>query len=133
MKKSLIAAAVVFATASFGSVAMAQTVVGNTPQVLDLSDGSAFFGDTFAAGNAGATFDDHFTFTVTGTSGWNFDAHRFVDQPFRRVPALISPASRCTPAAIPSISSGSQLSSGIYRYLDPVQQQPVGRRLLPLP
>ena len=74
MKKSLIAA-VVFATASFGSSAvMAQATVGNTPQVLDLSDGSGFFGDTFAAGNNGATFDDHFTFTVEGTTGWNLDA-----------------------------------------------------------
>lgn len=74
MKKSLIAAAV-FATASFGSSAvMAQTTVGNTPQVLDLTDGSGFFGDTFAAGNSGASFNDHFTFSVEGTTGWNFDA-----------------------------------------------------------
>jgi hypothetical protein len=73
MKKSLIAA-VVFATASFGSSAVMAQTVGNTPQVLDLTDGSGFFGDTFAAGNSGATFDDHFTFTVEGTTGWNFDA-----------------------------------------------------------
>jgi len=53
---------------------MAQTTVGNTPQVLDLTDGSGFFGDTFAAGNSGATFDDHFTFSVEGTTGWTFDA-----------------------------------------------------------
>ena len=74
MKKSLIAAAVVFATMSFGSAAMAQTTVGTTPQVLDLTDGSGFFGDTFAAGNSGASFDDHFTFSVEGTTGWTFDA-----------------------------------------------------------
>jgi hypothetical protein len=78
MKKSLIAG-IVFATATFGSSAvMAQTtpapVVGNTPQVLDLTDGSGFFGDTFAMNNNGATFADHFTFSVTGTTTSNFDA-----------------------------------------------------------
>jgi hypothetical protein len=80
MKKSVIAG-IVFATATFGSSAvMAQTgggttsTIGNTPQVLDLTDGSGFFGDTFAAGNNGATFADHFTFSVTGTMPMNFDA-----------------------------------------------------------
>ena len=61
MKKSLIAAA--FAIASFGSSAMAQTI-GNSPQAPDLTDGSGFFGDAFAANNSGATFTDRFTFTV---------------------------------------------------------------------
>ncbi len=79
MKKSLIAG-MVFATATFGSSAvMAQTtpsptMVGNTPQVLDLTDGSGFFGDTFAMNNNGAMFADHFTFSVTGTTMSNFDA-----------------------------------------------------------
>jgi len=81
MNKSLIAG-IVFATATFGSSAvMAQTTgggttstIGNTPQVLDLTDGSGFFGDTFAANNNGSTFADHFTFTVNGTTGMNFDA-----------------------------------------------------------
>jgi hypothetical protein len=81
MKKSVIAG-IVFATATFGSSAvMAQTTgggttttIGNTPQVLDLTDGSGFFGDTFAMNNNGATFADHFTFSVTGTSPMNFDA-----------------------------------------------------------
>ena len=81
MNKSLIAG-IVFATATFGSSAvMAQTtpaptatVIGNTPQVLDLTDGSGFFGDTFAMNNNGATFADHFTFSVTGTTSMNFDA-----------------------------------------------------------
>ena len=78
MNKSLIAG-IVFATATFGSSAvMAQTTpaatIGNTPQVLDLTDGSGFFGDTFAAGNNGATFADHVTFSVTGTMPMNFDA-----------------------------------------------------------
>jgi hypothetical protein len=78
MNKSLIAG-IVFATATFGSSAvMAQTTptatIGNTPQVLDLTDGSGFFGDTFAAGNNGATFADHFTFSVAGTMPMNFDA-----------------------------------------------------------
>lgn len=74
MNKSLIAG-IVFATATFGSSAvMAATTVGNTPQVLDLTDGSGFFGDTFAAGNKSATFADHFTFSVSGTTGMNFDA-----------------------------------------------------------
>jgi hypothetical protein len=78
MNKSLIAG-IVFATATFGSSAvMAQTTpaatIGNTPQVLDLTDGSGFFGDTFGMNNNGATFADHFTFSVTGTTGSNFDA-----------------------------------------------------------
>lgn len=74
MKKSLIAAAVVFATATIGSsAAMAQTV-GNTPQVLDLSAGSGFFGDTLAAMNSGASFSDQFTFSVAGTTGWDLNA-----------------------------------------------------------
>ncbi len=78
MNKSVIAG-IVFATATFGSSAvMAQTTpaatIGNTPQVLDLTDGSGFFGDTFAMSNNGATFADHFTFSVTGTMPMNFDA-----------------------------------------------------------
>jgi hypothetical protein len=81
MNKSLIAG-IVFATATFGSSAvMAQTtpaptanVIGTTPQVLDLTNGSGFFGDTFAMNNNGATFADHFTFSVNGTTSMNFDA-----------------------------------------------------------
>ncbi|WP_026355272.1 FxDxF family PEP-CTERM protein [Massilia niastensis] len=74
MKKSLIAA-MVLATASFGSSAvMAQTVIGDSPQELNLIDNSAFFGDTFAADNEGNTFADRFTFTVDGTVGQNLDA-----------------------------------------------------------
>ncbi|CAN7436939.1 FxDxF family PEP-CTERM protein [Massilia sp. LjRoot122] len=74
MKKSLIAA-IVFASASFGSSAvMAQEVVGNSPQELELIDNSAFFGDTFEADNEGNTFADRFTFTVDGDVGMNLDA-----------------------------------------------------------
>ncbi|VXB11134.1 FxDxF family PEP-CTERM protein [Massilia sp. 9I] len=74
MKKSLIAA-IVLASASFGSSAvMAQTVVGNSPQELNLIDNSAFFGDTFEADNEGNTFADRFTFTIDGDMGMNLDA-----------------------------------------------------------
>jgi hypothetical protein len=74
MKKSLIAAAVL-ASASFGSSAVwAQTDISSAPQALDLVDGSAFFGDSFEAGNSGNTFADRFTFTVGGTVGQNLDA-----------------------------------------------------------
>lgn len=73
MKKSLIAA-VVLASASFVSTAAMAATVGNTPQVLDLTDGAGFFGDTFAMGNNGNTFADRFTFSVEGTTGWNLDA-----------------------------------------------------------
>jgi len=82
MKKSLIAG-IVFATATFGSTAvMAQTTggatpattIGTTPQVLDLTNGSGFFGDTLAMNNNGAMFADHFTFSVSGTTSSNFDA-----------------------------------------------------------
>jgi len=69
MKKSLIAA-IVLATASFGSSAvMAQTTIGNTPQALNLIDNSAFFGDTFIANNNGKSFADRFTFSVTNSAG----------------------------------------------------------------
>jgi hypothetical protein len=73
MNKSLIAG-IVFATATFGSSAVMAQTIGTTPQVLDLTDGSGFFGDTFAMSNNGATFADHFTFSVTGTTSSNFDA-----------------------------------------------------------
>jgi hypothetical protein len=74
MKKSLIAA-FVLASASFGSSAvMAQDVVGNSPQDLELIDNSAFFGDTFEADNEGNTFADRFTFSVDGDVGMNLDA-----------------------------------------------------------
>jgi hypothetical protein len=72
MKKSLIAA-IVFASASFGS-SMVMAQVGNSPQVLNLIDDSAFFGDTFEADNEGASFADRFTFTIDGTTGMNLDA-----------------------------------------------------------
>jgi len=78
MKKSLIAG-IVLATATLGSSAvMAQTttpvMVGNTPQVLDLTTGSGFFGDTFGVNNNGAMFSDRFTFSVNSTTGMDFDA-----------------------------------------------------------
>jgi hypothetical protein len=74
MKKSLIAA-VVLAGASFAApAAWAQTDISSPPQALDLVDGSAFFGDSFEAGNSGNTFADRFTFSVTGTVGQNLDA-----------------------------------------------------------
>ncbi len=74
MKKSLIAA-IVLASASFGSSAvMAQDVIGNSPQELELIDNSAFFGDTFEADNEGNTFADRFTFTVDGDLPMNLDA-----------------------------------------------------------
>ena len=74
MKKSLIAA-IVLASASFGSSAvMAQDVIGDSPQELNLIDNSAFFGDTFAADNEGNTFADQFTFTIDGDIGMNLNA-----------------------------------------------------------
>lgn len=48
--------------------------VGEPSQPLDIDDVSAFFGDTFAGGNSGATFADRFTFAVEGTIGANLDA-----------------------------------------------------------
>lgn len=53
---------------------MAQDVIGNSPQALNLIDNSAFFGDTFEADNEGNTFADRFTFTVDGDVGVNLDA-----------------------------------------------------------
>ena len=74
MKKSLIAA-MVLASASFAApVAWAQTDISSPPQALDLVDNSAFFGDSFEAGNSGNTFADRVTFNVTGTVGQNLDA-----------------------------------------------------------
>ena len=71
MKKSLIAIA--FATASLASSAVLAQTVGNSPHVLDLTDGSGFFGDTLGMGNSGGSFADRFTFTVTG-AGSSLDA-----------------------------------------------------------
>jgi hypothetical protein len=53
---------------------MAQDVIGNSPQALNLVDNSAFFGDTFEADNEGNTFADRFTFTIDGDMGMNLDA-----------------------------------------------------------
>ncbi|HWJ95840.1 MAG TPA: FxDxF family PEP-CTERM protein [Telluria sp.] len=73
MKKTLIAA-LVFATASFGSSAVMAETIGNSPQTLTLTDGAGFFGDVFGANNKGDTFADRFTFSVSGTTGMNLDA-----------------------------------------------------------
>lgn len=73
MKKSLIAA-MVLASASFGSTAFAQTDVSSPVQALDLVDNTAFFGSSFTEGNSGNTFADRFTFTVGGTVPLNMDA-----------------------------------------------------------
>jgi len=60
---------------SFGSSAvMAQDVIGDSPQALDLVDLTAYFGDTFGADNQGNTFADQFTFTIASTIGHNLDA-----------------------------------------------------------
>lgn len=81
MKKSLIAA-LVLASASFGSTALAQTDgdgLGST-QALDLIDNTAFFGDTLSPetngnrGNNGNSFSDRFTFTVNNAIPVNMDA-----------------------------------------------------------
>jgi hypothetical protein len=78
MKKTLLAALVI-ATASFGSSAMDQTttpsqIIGNSPQTLTLSNNAGFFGDVLGANHKGSTFADKFTFAVTGTTGMNLDA-----------------------------------------------------------
>lgn len=75
MKRSLIAAMVLAGASSFGSSAvMAQDVIGDSPQALDLVDLTAYFGDTFGADNQGNTFADQFTFTIASTIGHNLDA-----------------------------------------------------------
>jgi hypothetical protein len=77
MKKTLLAALVI-ATASFGSTAMAQTTtpktIGNSPQTLTLTNNAGFFGDVLGTNNLGNTFADKFTFSVNGTTGMNLDA-----------------------------------------------------------
>ena len=73
MKKSWIAAIVV-ATASFGSSGVMAQDISGSPQALDWTDFSAYFGDSFAEDNSGATFADRFTFTVDSTIGLNLDA-----------------------------------------------------------
>jgi hypothetical protein len=68
MKKTLLAALVI-ATASFGSTAMAApTTIGNSPQALTLTNNAGFFGDVLGANNMGNIFADKFTFAVTGTT-----------------------------------------------------------------
>lgn len=73
MKKSLIAAIVV-STASFGSPGVMAQDISSAPQAIDWTDFTAFFGDSFAEDNSGATFADRFTFTVDSTIGLNLDA-----------------------------------------------------------
>lgn len=64
MKRHLIAALVCATT--FGSSAVMAQNIGNPTQTLDVTGGSDFFGDTFAANNGGASFTDRFNFTVSG-------------------------------------------------------------------
>ena len=113
MKKSLIAA-VVLAGASFGSSAvMAQTVIGNSPQALDWTDLSAYFGDVFAEGNAGNTFADRFTFTVDGTSGYNLDA--IVESISRSADVGLDITALALYGADEAlITAGSSVATGIY-------------------
>lgn len=73
MKKSLIAA-IVLASASFGSSGVMAQDISSAPQAIDWTDFTAYFGDAFAEGNSGATFADRFTFTVDSTIGLNLDA-----------------------------------------------------------
>lgn len=74
MKRSLIAAMVLAGAGLGASPAMAQDVIGDSPQALNLVDLTAYFGDTFAADNEGNTFADRFTFTIDSTIGHNLDA-----------------------------------------------------------
>jgi hypothetical protein len=81
MKKTLLAALVI-ASASFGSTAFAQTtggstgsnMVGNTPQTISLTDNAGFFGDVIGANHSGAQFADRFTFSVSGNTAMSLDA-----------------------------------------------------------
>jgi hypothetical protein len=73
MKKTLLAA-IVFATASFGTTAAMADTIGKTPQTLTLTNNAGFFGDVLGANNKGNTFADNFTFSVTGTTGMSLDA-----------------------------------------------------------
>jgi len=61
------------ASASFASTAAMAATAANTPQAIDLSGGSAVFGDTFTSGNIGDTFADRFTFSV-GSPASNLNA-----------------------------------------------------------
>lgn len=88
--KKLHIAALVLASASFASTALAQTDGGDddgatSTQALDLVDNTAFFGDTISAGgngggggggggNNGNSFSDRFTFTVNNAIPLNMDA-----------------------------------------------------------
>jgi hypothetical protein len=71
--KSLVAA-MMFATASFASTSALAQDTSSPPAALDLTDNSAFFGDTFAADNSGSTFADRFTFSVSDPVPQTFDA-----------------------------------------------------------
>lgn len=84
MKKTLLAALVI-ATASFGSTAFAQTtggstgttgstMVGNTPQTINLTDNAGFFGDVIGQNHSGAMFADKFNFSVSGNTPMSLNA-----------------------------------------------------------
>lgn len=72
MKRHLIA--VLVCATTFGSAAALAQTIGTPTQTLDLTGGSDFFGDTFAANNSGATFTDRFNFTVSGAEPSNLAA-----------------------------------------------------------
>ena len=72
MKRHLIA--VLVCAATFGSSAVMAQNIGNPTQTLDVTGGSDFFGDTFAANNGGASFTDRFNFTVSGAEPLNLAA-----------------------------------------------------------
>ena len=94
--KSLIGA-LLFAGATFASSAVLAGDISHPTATLTLEDGSASLGDSFAAGNKGATFTDSYKFTLTGAS--DFDA-------------LISSQS-------PSAANGLSIDSlGLYRLND---------------
>jgi hypothetical protein len=71
--KSLVAA-IMLATASCASTSVLAQVISSPPAPLDLFDNTAFFGDSFAKNNSGATFADQFTFSITDPVAQEFDS-----------------------------------------------------------
>ncbi len=66
MKKSkAILSAIALASAAFVSQGAAAATVGDTVQEIVLFDNTAFFGNLFTGGNAGASFTDQFNFSTT--------------------------------------------------------------------
>jgi hypothetical protein len=111
-------AAIVLATASFASSSVLARTGTPTTRALNLTDNTAFFGDTFAAVTTGNQFTDRFTFTVNNaTTGGTTGLTQVLDAIVSSISNTASMGLDITDLALyntsnTQISSGTRQSSG---------------------